>query len=603
MDQDQDPFAVWATPDPLSDKPAASSDATPIALTSSAPDSLRASLDGAIPDDDDDDPGWGTPPAALEPSQQPGKAEHAETGDANGSQPAEQLVTASKPTSDDDEKSAANTREALDDATEAQAQPEEEGQQQQQDPTNLAKDQDAPSEPTPSAPSPPAETPDTPAPADGFDDFDDFDEPAGTTNAAAAADDEFGDFGDFDDGAAADEGQQEAFEDGFNDQSSAEPAPVAAATPSAQSAAPVRSWSALPVSRDSSRDDLFAPVQDLLPTSTAAAQHMATDGLRQVEGLAQVLVSEPSRQLWKDLSALPPIKPIDWIRSRTRRDYLITMGVPVNLDEIHNSSHGPLSASSSSSGSRLPPLQLKFDSSRSAGPSSALSSDGVGSAGLQRSSSAQHSPSASLGGPMAGQQQQRSASASGSPRNGTQSPALGQSNNRERLAERRREELGLGPPPDVDLKRAEELVGKTEDDLSLLSLPALRSMLRELHSLTTSTSSLLTHHLTIRESHQADSEMYNSMIKELVTGAASRIGGGGGGGGAGVSRSGSLRGGAASSSSSSAGSGADRRATTIGIGANAIAKNRAAMAGGGSRLSGQAGGFVNPSGLRGGRAG
>jgi len=46
--------------------------------------------------------------------------------------------------------------------------------------------------------------------------------------------------------------------------------------------------------------------------------------------------------------------------------------------------------------------------------------------------------------------------------------------------------------------------------------------------LTTSTSSLLTHHLTLRESYQADSEMYNSMIKELVTGAASRIGGGGG---------------------------------------------------------------------------
>ncbi|PFH61774.1 hypothetical protein XA68_16303 [Ophiocordyceps unilateralis] len=38
--------------------------------------------------------------------------------------------------------------------------------------------------------------------------------------------------------------------------------------------------------------------------------------------------------LWSQLVAPPPLAPPDWIRSRTRRLFLVSLGVPVDLDEI-----------------------------------------------------------------------------------------------------------------------------------------------------------------------------------------------------------------------------------------------------------------------------
>lgn len=84
------------------------------------------------------------------------------------------------------------------------------------------------------------------------------------------------------------------------------------------------------------------------------------------------------------------------------------------------------------------------------------------------------------------------------------------------------------------------------DQLSLLPLPSLQAHLSEMESLAISISHLLTHHLTLREALQADSEMYNGLIKDLVAGAANRIGGGGKGDGkkgiGGVGTTGSGRG-------------------------------------------------------------
>ncbi|PWZ03375.1 hypothetical protein BCV70DRAFT_15866 [Testicularia cyperi] len=376
------------------------------------------------------------------------------------------------------------------------------------------------------------------------DGFHDFEDPQTESADADGNNDDFGDFDDFEEGGAAeaaDFGDDGGFGDNdeFGQEVSASAIPEeppSASTP----IAPQRTWSTLNVTRSSKRHELCNDIVQLLPLSQAAEAELTTEGLRQVEGHAQVLISGTSRQLWSDVSSFPSIKPIDWVRSKTRRDYLISMGIPVNLDEIHST----FASGSRGPSSQLPPLKLKLDSSvpRASGPGSAPA-DGNG---LQRSSSLRASTLSSSSGSSA---VQRSASTSNSPRNGSSSPALGSStNSRERMAERRREELGLGPPPVVDLKRAEELVGKTEDQLTLMSLPALRSMQRELNTLTTSTSSLLTHHLTLRESYQADSEMYNSMIKELVTGAASRM---------------------SASSGSSSSRNDPRRATTIGVSSTA----------------------------------
>lgn len=100
--------------------------------------------------------------------------------------------------------------------------------------------------------------------------------------------------------------------------------------------------------------------------------------------------------------------------------------------------------------STLPPLALTLDSTvpRESGPSSAPASDG-----------SRGPPKRSQSGLVPGDNRNSNSNVN-TPRTG--SPAPGR--NGERLAERRREELGLGPAPELDWKRAEELVAMTEGE-------------------------------------------------------------------------------------------------------------------------------------------
>jgi hypothetical protein len=47
-----------------------------------------------------------------------------------------------------------------------------------------------------------------------------------------------------------------------------------------------------------------------------------------------IFTTPRSASLWSQLVAPPPLAPPDWIRSRTRRLFLVSLGVPVDLDEI-----------------------------------------------------------------------------------------------------------------------------------------------------------------------------------------------------------------------------------------------------------------------------
>lgn len=47
-----------------------------------------------------------------------------------------------------------------------------------------------------------------------------------------------------------------------------------------------------------------------------------------------VFLSDRSASLWTQLVAPPPLQPPNWIRSRIRRLFLVSLGVPVDLDEI-----------------------------------------------------------------------------------------------------------------------------------------------------------------------------------------------------------------------------------------------------------------------------
>ncbi|KZF22104.1 hypothetical protein L228DRAFT_261324 [Xylona heveae TC161] len=47
-----------------------------------------------------------------------------------------------------------------------------------------------------------------------------------------------------------------------------------------------------------------------------------------------IFLTERSASLWSQLAAPPPLQPPNWVRSRIRRLFLVSLGVPVDLDEI-----------------------------------------------------------------------------------------------------------------------------------------------------------------------------------------------------------------------------------------------------------------------------
>jgi hypothetical protein len=189
------------------------------------------------------------------------------------------------------------------------------------------------------------------------------------------------------------------------------------------------------------------------------------------------------------------VQPPNWTRSRIRRQHLITLGVPVNLDEVL-----PHAGSKP-----LPALHISGGRPMSAPPVSRNGSQTPNGRTTPRNSRA-GTPVQSAGLPT-----------TGSSRKG----AVAQ--------------LGLGPKPQVDEQRIGELLalkpgmyylirviftdinaGRVIDQLSLLPLASLEAYLSELQTQTQNTSALLTHLLQTKDALQQDSETYNKLIGELV---------------------------------------------------------------------------------------
>jgi hypothetical protein len=169
------------------------------------------------------------------------------------------------------------------------------------------------------------------------DDFDDFGSAA--DNTASMADDDFGDFGDFGDS------QDVPGSAGFDDDSFEQPSFTPIAGPSGS-----RNITALRLDPFPSSDDLVAqlgallgPIYDQQIGSTA---ELSNEPIRDVEGISQILAVRESRDLYNLIAQPPPsTKPPNWVRSRIRRQHLITLGIPVNLDEVlepHMNGKSPL---------------------------------------------------------------------------------------------------------------------------------------------------------------------------------------------------------------------------------------------------------------------
>lgn len=306
-----------------------------------------------------------------------------------------------------------------------------------------------------------------PSPAlshDQFDDFDDFHTPPQTQNPSIAQDDDFGDFGDFGEPGPSDTAF--VFEEDVNFGEGA-----------ADDDYSLPTWKALLLDPLPSVEDLRRQVEDILGSEWAKDLSEVTfDGdIRQAEGIGQILAEPASRQLYDMLvNSPPPTEPINWIRSRIRQQHLIALGLPVNLDEmLPQAGIKP-----------LPPLHVSIR------PMSA--------------------PPVAPNIPARSTPASRNNSRPGTPRSGTPQPTS-------RVGVPAIKQLGLGPKPQLDERRLNELLDLDPEGLNLLPLAKLEKYLSELRSETTNTSSLLTYLLQTRDALQQDSETYNKLIAELVS--------------------------------------------------------------------------------------
>ncbi|KAH9939979.1 hypothetical protein B0H21DRAFT_755373 [Amylocystis lapponica] len=305
---------------------------------------------------------------------------------------------------------------------------------------------------------------------DGFDDFDTFGTPAETLVASGdEADDDFGDFGDF--GEAQHIGNVPTFgEDvGFGEE-------VRIAGPSATD------WEPLQLDPLPSRQELQEQIDEILGPlwGSMDLSQLTDEKIREAEGLSQTLVTSESRKLYTML--LPPtpptFQPVNWTRSRIRRRHLISLGIPVNLDEVLPRANG-----------RLPMLEITTR------PMSA--------------------PPAPRTAPVSKIVHSTTNSRSGTPHPGTPHTSAGAGSSAAA-------QLRLGPKPELDERKLSELLDLDPDRLTLLPIDKLESILADFETQTINTSTVLTHLLQTRDALQQDSETYNKLIGELV-GEAQKI--------------------------------------------------------------------------------
>ncbi|KAI9842126.1 MAG: hypothetical protein M1838_003257 [Thelocarpon superellum] len=144
---------------------------------------------------------------------------------------------------------------------------------------------------------------------DGFaDDFDDFEE--GGDND---------DFGDFDEAPSIDAGDS------------------GKAAKEAQTAPEFIPSSLLPLLNFEdlrTPEEVIAATEPYLKVLFPKAQSVAPSYHEPLPETDSVFLTERSASLYSQLVAPPPLQPPNWVRSRIRRLFLVSLGVPVDLDEI-----------------------------------------------------------------------------------------------------------------------------------------------------------------------------------------------------------------------------------------------------------------------------
>ncbi|KAJ5389960.1 uncharacterized protein N7496_001028 [Penicillium cataractarum] len=273
------------------------------------------------------------------------------------------------------------------------------------------------------------------------DDFDEFVEEQG-----GMGDDEFGDFDDFEDGFQ----EPEVVED------------TAGSTIPQQPQVSISVPPLIDFDNFKSTSELLAALQGTLDDLLPAAQDLSSlPPVEPIPDSSAIFSTERSLSLWSQLVAPPPLQPQNWVKSRIRRLFLVSLGVPVDLDEI-------LPASKQK---KLILPSIDLDNSGTTTPS---------------------------------HNQAR--------KEGDDTAATGQAPTRSKTARR-----GAAPPPELDLSAVRRLCATTDAALSGLTDTELAQHVSELEKVTLRASALLEYWLKRRHGLVSEKEAFEGVIENLVS--------------------------------------------------------------------------------------
>ncbi|KAK2626550.1 hypothetical protein QTJ16_003725 [Diplocarpon rosae] len=130
------------------------------------------------------------------------------------------------------------------------------------------------------------------------------------------------DFDEFEEGDATEFGD---FDDGFQEAAPAPPPP--------QSLPVKPSFPVLDFANLDSPEEIQAATDSYM-NAWFPPDSIDTSVLPPISAEHPIFLTPRSASLWSQLVAPPPLQPPNWIRSRIRRLFLVSLGVPVDLDEI-----------------------------------------------------------------------------------------------------------------------------------------------------------------------------------------------------------------------------------------------------------------------------
>ncbi|KIW89031.1 uncharacterized protein Z519_10516 [Cladophialophora bantiana CBS 173.52] len=289
------------------------------------------------------------------------------------------------------------------------------------------------------------------------DEFDEFEE-----GAKAGADDDFGDF-----------------DDGFEEPEAVEsPPPVSI---SQSSSVPADAFPLIDFGALSSVPDFLAAAQmhlDVMFPASTADYSSRFPPQETISDFSPIFPSDRSRSLWKQLITPPPLQPPNWTQSRIRRLFLVSLGVPVDLDEILPPSKQKKLV--------LPDINLEPSARKSEADKT------LGSLARLKAQSGANDSSASI-----------DSTQSGGVKEGQRVP-------------RSRKPKGPPPPPELDLAAVKRLCATTEEKLEGLTDEELQRHVKELNELTARTSEVLEYWLKRRDGLVKEKEAFEGVIENLV---------------------------------------------------------------------------------------